>query len=311
MQEEFPKCPVCGSTNGYEVSGLVGKYARCRTCMTKWQLFAQNQKILELTLHELPKDGSSLYTITSTKTPLFTIIGARLPTGFWKNLRLDKEVNWDFLSKNISEDVSKAVIAEKGEKLLHQWEGSRAVLETKVVKGNTVETTKWEPGFLLLSTQRLLWLERRVSGLLKKVTSLLVVYEIPLREIRGISGDSGDSRNWHSPKNISVVDNKGKNTFLLQYAFLELFKPITGNAIEIRRKEIEAEKKKERLHVMLDFSFLKTYMEKGGIIMQVLKCPECGATIEFPKSGTETTCSHCGKTIYAQDIFEKVKSLLE
>ncbi|MDI6847807.1 MAG: hypothetical protein QMD23_06750 [Candidatus Bathyarchaeia archaeon] len=108
-----------------------------------------------------------------------------------------------------------------------------------------------------------------------------------------------------------MVDSKGENTFNLQYAFLELFKPTIENAIAIRRKEIDVEKKKERLHVILDFSFLKTYMEKGSLVMQVLKCPECGATIEFPKSGSQTTCSHCGKIIYAQDIFEKVKSLLE
>jgi DNA-directed RNA polymerase subunit RPC12/RpoP len=51
-------------------------------------------------------------------------------------------------------------------------------------------------------------------------------------------------------------------------------------------------------------------MEKGGLIMQVFKCPECGATVDFPKSGNETKCSHCGKSIYAQDVFEKVKGLI-
>ena len=183
--------------------------------------------------------------------------------------------------------------------------------EEIVINDKTYKTTKWEPGILLLSTQKLRWLERRESGFWKKVTSFLVVYETPLEEIRGISGDTGDSRNWQLAKKISVVDSKGENTFNLQYAFLELFKPIIENAIEIRKKEIEAEKKKERLHVMLDFSFLKTYMEKGGLIMQVLKCPHCSATIEFPESGTQTKCSYCGNTIYAQDIFEKVKSLLE
>jgi len=152
MQEEFPKCPICGSTNGYELSGIMGKYAQCHMCMTKWQLFVQNKRIVELTLHELPKDGSGLYTITSTKAPLFTIIGARLPTDFWKNLKLGKEVNWEFLSRNVSSDVSKAVIPNKGKRPMHQWEGTRAVYEKKVVEGNTVETVVWKPGILLLST---------------------------------------------------------------------------------------------------------------------------------------------------------------
>ena len=313
MLGEFPKCPICDSTKGYEISGIISKYAKCFTCKTKWGLSVKNKKISELALHELPKDGSSVYTITSTKTPLFTIIGKRLPTDFWKNLELDKEVNWEFLSKNVGSDVSKTVFGEKGEKLLHQWEGTREVPTEIVISGNTIKTTKQEHGILLLSTRKLRWLERRERGFLKKVTSFLVVYETPLEEIRGISGDTGDSGDWKLPKNmkISVVDSNDENKFNLKYAFLELFKPIIENAIEIRRKEIEAEKKKERLHVMLDFSFLKTYMKKGGLIMQVLKCPHCSATLEFPESGTQTKCSYCGNTIYAQDIFEKVKSLLE
>ena len=278
-------------------------------------VFVKEKKILELKLHELPKNGSAVYTITSTKAPLFTIIGTRLLTDFWKNLKLDKEVNWEFLSKNVSSDVSKAVFAEKGEKLLYQWEGTREVPTEIVISGDTIKTTKKERGILLLSTQKLHWLERRERGLLKKVTSFLVVYEIPLQEVRGILGDTGDSNGWEMservPKNISVVNKQGENKFSLHYTFLEVFKPMIEKAIEIRKKEIEAEKKKERLHVMLDFSFLKTYMEKGGLVMQVLRCPQCSATIEFPKSGTQTKCSYCGNTIYAQDIFEKVKSLLE
>ena len=310
MQEEFPKCPICGSTNGYKLSGIIGKYAQCLTCMTKWQLFVKDKRILELTLHEFPKDGSSSYTITSTKKPLFTIIGTRLPTDFWKNLKLDKEVNWKFLSKNVSSDVSKAVFTEKGEKLLHQWEGTRAVVEKSVIKGNTVENTKWELGILLLSTQKLRWLARRERGFLKKVTSFLVVYEAPLQEVRGISGDTGDSRNWQSPKKITVVDSRGETAFNLQYAFLELFKSIIGNAIEIRKKEIEAEKRKARVHIMLDFSSLKDYMKKGGLVLQTVKCPFCSGPLKLPESGNQTTCEHCGNTIYAQDIFEKVKALI-
>ena len=315
MHKEIPKCPICGSTSGYEFSGIIGKYAKCLECMTKWQFFVKEGEISELKLHELPKDGSAVYTIASTKAPLFTTIGTRLPTDFWKNLKLDKEVNWDFLSKNISSDVSKSVFREKGERLLNQWEGAREVLTETVISGKTHKIKKWENGILLLSTQKLRWLERRERGFLKKVTSFLVVYEIPLEEVRGISGDTGDSTHWETggrvPKNISVVDKQGEHKFRLRYAFLEMFKPIIEKAVEIRKKEIEAEKKKERLHVMLDFSFLKTYMEKGGLIMQVLKCPHCSGTIDFPESGTQIKCTYCNNTIYAQDIFEKVKSLLE
>lgn len=63
------------------------------------------------------------------------------------------------------------------------------------------------------------------------------------------------------------------------------------------------------LHVTVDFSFLKKYMEKGGLLMQALKCPHCGGSIDFPKTGNVTTCSYCGTSIYAQNVFEKLRSL--
>ena len=305
MEKEFPKCPICDSTNGYEFSGIIGtRYAQCRTCKTKWKLMTKKGGISELTVHELPKDGNAVHTITSTKKPLFTVIGTRLPTDFWKNLEVEKEINWKFLSRNVSSDVSKAVFTEKGEKLLHQLEGIREGSEVTVTFGRTYQTTKSESGILLLSTRKLRWVTKRANAFMS-------AYEIPLEDIRGISGDTGDSTDWGLLRRVTLVDSRGENTFRLKYAFLELFEPLIRNAMTIRKEEIEAEKKKERLHVVLDFSFLKTYMKKGGIVMQVLKCPHCSGKIEFPKSGTQTKCSYCGNTIYAQDIFEKVKSLLE
>lgn len=300
MQDEFPKCPICGSTDGYELSGILRKYAKCYVCMAKWQLFVKNKQISEITLHELPKDGSSVYTISSTRKPLFTVLGTRLPADFWRNLELDKKINWEFLSKNVSSDVTKTLMTYEGEKILHQWDGDRELA------GSVAQS-----GTLLLSTRRLCWLEKRIRGFWKQVTSFVVAYEIPLEEIKGISGNTGNSADWTYTKRICVIDSNGENKFMLQNAFFEMFKPMVEDALKIKRKEIKAKKKKERIHIRLDFSFLKTYMEKGGLVMKILKCPECGGTIEFPESGTQTKCSHCGKSIYAQDIFEKVKSLLE
>lgn len=311
MKDEFPECPICNSASDYESSGILGNYVQCRVCMAKWQLFTKHNQISELMLHELPKDDSSVYTVVSRNAPLFTALGTRLPALFWRNLKLDERVNWEFLSANVDPDVSEAVITQEGERLLHQWGGTREIREMRVFQGNTVQTKRMEEGVLLLSTRRLLWLARRTRGFWKTVTSFVVVDDIPLEQIRGISGETGDSKDWSIPKRISVADKEGENAFNLRYSFLEVFKPIVEQAIEIRRKEIDAEKKKERLHIMLDFSFLKTHMEKGGLVMKALKCPECGASIDFPKKGTQTKCSYCGKTIYAQDIFEKVKSLLE
>jgi len=196
IEEEFSKCPICNSTDGYEFSGIIGKYAQCLKCMTKWQLFMKDNRLLELKLHELPKNGRAVHTITTTKAPLFTIIGKRLPTGFWKDLELDKEINWEFLSKSIGSDVSKAVFAEKGEKLLYQWEGTREVHEETIISGKPYKFVKPEQGILLLSNRKLRWLRRREHGVWKKATSFLVVYEIPLQEVKGVSGETGDSSEY-------------------------------------------------------------------------------------------------------------------
>ena len=147
-------------------------------------------------------------------------------------------------------------------------------------------------------------------GVWKPQITYQVSLDMPLENIKGISAESGDSGNWESAKKVSIVTNDGEKTFNLQNAFQELLKPMIETAIKMRRDEIEAEKKRDKIHVMLDFSFLKSIMEKGGLVMQVLKCPECGASVDFPKSGNETKCNHCGKTIYAQDVFEKVKGLI-
>jgi ribosomal protein S27AE len=73
---------------------------------------------------------------------------------------------------------------------------------------------------------------------------------------------------------------------------------------------MEAERKKERVQVVLDFSALKDAMLKGGLTLQKTKCPECGASITLPTTGNQIKCEYCGSTIYAQDIFEKIKSLI-
>lgn len=275
IQNEFPRCPICGSTSGYELSGIVGKYAGCHACMSKWRIGIENKRISTLILYELPKNGSGLYRVASTNAPLFTVLGTPLPIEFWRNLKLDERIDWEFLYRGVSSSVSESVIKEKGEKILHQWNGIRIIPAVKVVSGNSVKTKIEQSGSLLLTTRRLIWLKMRSTGFWKVTTSFHVVYETPLEHISGISGETGNIDNWGFLTKVSVADTSKENMFALGHAFLELFKPMVENAIEMRRKEIEAEKKKERLHVMLDFSFLKAHMEKGGLVMQVVWSCKC------------------------------------
>jgi ribosomal protein S27AE len=82
------------------------------------------------------------------------------------------------------------------------------------------------------------------------------------------------------------------------------------SSAKARVDALEAEKKKERVQIVLDFSSLKQYMEKGGLVLQQTKCPSCGAPIKLPEKGNQITCEYCKSTIYAQDIFEKIKNLI-
>lgn len=310
LQQELPQCPVCGSTSAYELSGIVGKYAKCYQCQTKWKLVMENQIIVGLALHELPKNGAGLYKVASTNAPLFIEIGKPIALVFWKDLKLDEKIDWEFLSNAIDPTVLKSIIIDKSEFILNIWTGNRHILNDKAPVGPARQKMLIQIGALLLTSRRLIWLERRRLGVWKPQITYQVSLDMPLEDVKGVSAESGDSGNWESAKKVSIVTNDGEKTFNLQNAFQELLRPMIESAIKTRRDENEAERKRDKIHVMLDFSFLKSIMEKGGLMMQVLKCPECGATVDFPKTGNEIKCIHCGKTIYAQDVFEKVKGLI-
>lgn len=70
------------------------------------------------------------------------------------------------------------------------------------------------------------------------------------------------------------------------------------------------EQKGAKAPVTLDFSSLRTVMEKGGLVLTTLACPKCNAPMKIPTDGTETVCEHCGSRVIAQDMFKKLKTLL-
>ena len=76
-------------------------------CQTKWRLVIENQKIVGLMLHELPKNGASLYKVASTNAPLFIEIGKPIALSFWKDLKLDGKIDWAFLSNSVDPDYFK------------------------------------------------------------------------------------------------------------------------------------------------------------------------------------------------------------
>ncbi len=44
----------------------------------------------------------------------------------------------------------------------------------------------------------------------------------------------------------------------------------------------------------MDFSTIRDLLEKGGVVLYTVKCPNCGAPLELPERGSKIRCEHCG-----------------
>ena len=200
-----------------------------------------------------------------------------------------------------------SIYFEKGEQIVASWEGNRETAERTVVRGQygrRVENVKTRKnGILALTNEKLLFLE--AHGVFSK--SYHQVLTIPLAKLGGISvggtlmpfiSISDDVEN-----HVFHISGIGKNEF-------PSFRQTIMKCCQKRREALEAEKRKERVQIVIDFSMVKEYMEKGGLVLQKTKCPECNAPIPIPTSGNQVFCQHCGSTILAQDIFEKIKGLI-
>jgi hypothetical protein len=75
--------------------------------------------------------------------------------------------------------------------------------------------------------------------------------------------------------------------------------------------EMDLAKKKERIQYVIDFSFLKKELEKGGLMVQTVKCPSCMASLTLPPNGNSFQCQYCNSTVYAQDVFDKMKGIIK
>ncbi len=316
METSFSSCPVCGQSWGYVVSGVFRNFVQCRYCRAKWRFSVIGGVLSGLMLHELPKNGQALWRVPSLNAPLYTVLGREYRVGFWSRLWLVNGVDWEYMAACVPGDVVSAVIMERGERSLACWQGFRQVPQSRVVGRQTVWSVVDVWGALLLTNRRLLWVEQHVStrrsGFFSTVTesSWLVKYEIPLDGVKGISGSTGDSQSWSAYTENHVVNAAGEHVFKLQYGFWEVFKPAVEAAVVLRQDEAERERRADKVQVLLDFSFLRKFMEDGGMIVQNLKCPECGASVKFPDAGSQSVCDHCGANIYANDVFKKIKDLI-
>jgi uncharacterized Zn finger protein (UPF0148 family) len=171
---------------------------------------------------------------------------------------------------------------------------------------------EWNPitsycGFVL-TNHRLITLGFKLAE--KKAGKVAVLFELqnefPLETIKDVT---------YQEEKIAIFTDEGKHDCgdlweitgfrpkdpYSDYVSLDRFNYFRAKIIEQKQK---------RVAVTLDFSSLKSAMEKGGLVLTTLTCPKCNAPLKIPAGGTETVCQHCGSTVYAQDIFKKLKTLL-
>jgi len=55
------------------------------------------------------------------------------------------------------------------------------------------------------------------------------------------------------------------------------------------------------------FRFYRSMWRMVAMVVQNLKCPECGVSVRFLDAGSQSVCDHCGDSIYANDIPKKNK----
>ncbi len=220
---------------------------------------------------------------------------------------------------NIKDDWHSALALEKNETIIDTWEGEEKKIEP-LIDGD-VQVSPQGEGLLVLTDQKLIWLNDLPSA---GESQYSIGFQVPLDKINSIS--SGIKPVSH----IAITDDKGLHVvgLLSQKDLTPGFERLLHHRTYMTENELgafqetvmkyRAERKfsvlelqkKERVQVIVDFSFLKDYMEKGGMVVQKISCANCGASMHLPEKGNTVDCPYCKTTHRVQDVFERVRQLI-
>ena len=174
----------------------------------------------------------------------------------------------------------------------------------RLYKGGMLESKK---GLLVITNKNLLFQQQ--EGILTK--HFHTALRIPLTQIHGITSGGTLTRHIKVLAGIggSLAEHEFNNFVETGKSNHELRSEIENDITEAREEQEEKEKR-ERVHILLDFAFLRDFLKKGGLLVQNIQCPRCSAPIEMPNSGDHVKCEHCGSNVLAQNIFAKIKELV-
>ncbi len=214
--------------------------------------------------------------------------------------------------------LDRALTLENGENIVERWQASRRT-----------DGTVGEEGVLVLTSRKLLWVVPS-----NFTSAHRVKIAIPLEEVAEVSphvdedfvtvmhGRSFRTFRISSGRPIAAISGKpiaaisGKPIAAISgkpeaYGSAAWFKKAVMNQADLRRSELQKAGELSKVQVVLDFSFLKEFMEKGGLVIQKIACTSCGAPILLPESGNSMSCQYCRAEFHIEDIFEKIKQIIE
>lgn len=196
----------------------------------------------------------------------------------------------------LSPEVNNAILWQRDEIPLEKVECQEFFEDCTVYLGARVG----HKGHLVVTNQRLLFVCK--LGFLAK--DYAVMYGITLENIINVS----QGRFGFNNKLVILENNNQHKDFVRPN--IQSIIPIINSAITSRKNVLMAEKQKEHVQIILDFSSLKDVMFKGGLVMTTYKCPNCSGILKLPEEGKILMCEYCGTPIKPVDIFEKIKSLI-
>ena len=192
------------------------------------------------------------------------------------------------------------VMLRPGETLQKAWRMTMQTMSImQSISDPSVPKAMWK-GVLVLTDQRLTFMEE--VGMLSK--SLRVKESVDLENLIDVSLRPG------KPLHVAY---QASGTSVSREFYAKGLADVQSAIVDVRNtrlQAIEREKRQSRVQYVLDFSFLKAQMEKGGITVSTIRCPNCQASLGLPDSGTSTRCSHCGANVVAADIFQRMKGLI-
>lgn len=167
----------------------------------------------------------------------------------------------------------------------------------------TREQTSWF-GYLVLTDRRLVFAEmvspRNVAFRIKESIGLETLINVSVQ------------RDWNRLYITYLAGGSSVEKMFSGLAGLDVstVEHETERARVTRVEAFDREKAQARVQYLLDFSFLKSQLEQGGITVSSIRCPDCRASLDLPGSGSSTRCPHCGATVVAQNVFDRMKGLI-